>query len=65
MNIVFRGLLAGQQPLLHGRNSFNPVTDNNRLLNPNAFEHDFSAFGYTGYGKAVSPSTDPAIGTWI
>jgi hypothetical protein len=54
------GSLAGQQPLLVGRNSFNPVTDNNRLINSNAFEHDFSAFGYTGFGKAVQPIYGPS-----
>jgi Carboxypeptidase regulatory-like domain len=54
------GSLAGQQPLLEGRNSFNPITNNNRLINPNAFEHDFSAFGYTGYGKAVQPIYGPS-----
>jgi len=54
------GSLAGQQALLHGRNSFNPVTDNNKLLNPNAFERDFSAFGYTGFGKAVQPIYGPS-----
>ena len=54
------GSLAGQQALLHGRNSFNPVTDNNQLLNANAFERDFSAFGYTGFGKAVQPIYGPS-----
>ncbi len=54
------GSLAGQQPLLHGRNSFNPVTDSNTLLNSNAFEHNFSAFGYTGFGKAVEPIYGPS-----
>jgi Carboxypeptidase regulatory-like domain len=54
------GLVAGQQPLLHGRSSFNPISDNNRLINPNALEHDFSAFGYTGYGKAVSTVYGPS-----
>jgi hypothetical protein len=54
------GSLAGQQALLHGRNSFNPVTDNNKLINPNAFERDFSAFGYTGFGKAVQPIYGPS-----
>ena len=54
------GSLAGQQPLLHGRNSFNPINDNNRLINSNAFEHDFSAFGYTGFGKAVQPIYGPS-----
>jgi hypothetical protein len=54
------GLVSGQQPLLHGRSSFNPITDSNRLINPLAFEHDFSAFGYTGYGKAVSTVYGPS-----
>jgi Carboxypeptidase regulatory-like domain len=54
------GQLAGQQPLLVGRNSFNPVTDNNRLINSNSFEHNFSAFGYTGFGKAVEPIYGPS-----
>jgi hypothetical protein len=54
------GLVAGQQPLLHGRSSFDPVSDNNRLINPLAFEHDFSALGYTGYGKAVSTVYGPS-----
>jgi len=54
------GTLAGQQPLLHGRNSFNPVTDNGLLINSTAFEHDFSAFGYTGFGKAVQPIYGPS-----
>jgi hypothetical protein len=53
------GLVSGQQPLLHGRSSFNPVADNNRLINPGAFEHDFSTLGYTGYGKAVSTVYGP------
>ena len=54
------GSLAGQQPLLHGPTSFNPIADGNRLINPNAFEHDFSAFGYTGFGKSVQPIYGPS-----
>jgi hypothetical protein len=54
------GILAGQQPLLHGRNNFDPVKDNGSLINPNAFEKDFSAFGYTGFGKAVSTVYGPS-----
>ncbi|WP_263384688.1 TonB-dependent receptor [Granulicella arctica] len=54
------GVLSGQPALLHGRNSFNPVTDNGQLINPNAFEHDFSSFGYTGLGKAVSTIYGPS-----
>jgi hypothetical protein len=54
------GLVAGQQPLLVGRNKFNPITDNNRYVNANALEHDFSAFGYTGFGKAVTTVYGPS-----
>ena len=36
------------------------LRDNNQLINSNAFEHDFSAFGYTGYGKAVEPIYGPS-----
>jgi len=43
-----------------GRNSFDPVKDGGQLINPNAFEHDFSAFGYTGLGKAVSTIYGPS-----
>jgi len=53
------GQLSGQMALLHGRNSWNPTTDGLRYLNPNAFETDFSTFGYTGYGKAVSTIYGP------
>src|ERR1019366_3267018 len=31
-----------------------------KLINPNAFEQDFSTFGYTGYGKAVSTVYGPS-----
>jgi hypothetical protein len=47
------GLLPGAKPYLHSRNGFNPGTDG-RLLNPAAFETNFSQFGYTGVGSAVS-----------
>ncbi len=53
------GTLAGQQPLVTGRNSFNPAK-NNQLINPNALERDFSAFGYSGFGKAVSTVYGPS-----
>ncbi|HEX5235791.1 MAG TPA: carboxypeptidase-like regulatory domain-containing protein [Silvibacterium sp.] len=53
------GVLPGQVPLLHGRGSFNPAKDNGQYLNPQAFESDFSTFGYTGYGKAVSTIYGP------
>jgi hypothetical protein len=48
------GILPGQRPLLHGRGGFDPAKNNGQYLNPLAFESDFSTFGYTGYGKAVS-----------
>lgn len=48
------GLIAGQNPYLHSRNGFNPATSGGRLLNPAAFETNFSAFGNTGVGSAVS-----------
>ena len=48
------GLIPGRNPYLHGRNSFNPMNDGTALLNPAAFESNFSAFGNTGYGSAVS-----------
>ena len=48
------GIAPGQSAYLHGLDGFNPAKDNGRYLNPMAFEHDFSSFGYTGYGKAVS-----------
>ena len=48
------GILPGQRPLLHSRDGFDPAKYNGQYLNPLAFESDFSTFGYTGYGKAVS-----------
>ncbi|MBW4025981.1 MAG: carboxypeptidase regulatory-like domain-containing protein [Acidobacteria bacterium] len=54
------GILPGQKPLLHGRNSFNPAQDGGRYLNPAAFESNFSTFGYTGFGKAVSTIYGPS-----
>jgi Carboxypeptidase regulatory-like domain len=54
------GILPGQSPLLHGRNGFDPATTNGQYLNPRAFESDFSTFGYTGYGKAVSTVYGPS-----
>lgn len=54
------GELSGQTALLHGRDSFDPAKDGSHYLNPNAFENDFSAFGYTGFGKSVSTIYGPA-----
>jgi hypothetical protein len=55
------GILPGQQPLLHSRNGFDPSKNGGRLINPNAFESNFSSFGYTGYGKAVSTVYGPSF----
>ena len=54
------GILPGQLPLLHGRNGFDPAKNNGQYLNPLAFESNFSTFGYTGYGKAVSTVYGPS-----
>jgi hypothetical protein len=43
----------------HGRNGFNPSTGAT-YFNRDAFETDFSAFGYTGTGKAVTTIYGPA-----
>lgn len=53
------GQLSGQTPYLHGRNGWSPLKDGASYLNPNAFETDFSQFGYTGFGKAVSTIYGP------
>jgi len=53
------GQLSGQTAYLHGRNGWNPTRDGLNYLNPNAFETDFSQFGYTGFGKAVSTIYGP------
>ncbi len=48
------GKIPGRDPYLHGRNGFNPLSANGRYLNPAAFESNFSTFGNTGTGSAVS-----------
>lgn len=53
------GQLSGAMALLYGRNSWDPAKDGNRYLDPNAFESNFSQFGYTGFGKAVSTIYGP------
>jgi len=53
------GQLSGAMALLYGRNSWDPAKDGSRYLNPNAFESNFSQFGYTGFGKAVSTIYGP------
>ncbi|GGH01566.1 carboxypeptidase-like regulatory domain-containing protein [Silvibacterium dinghuense] len=47
------GHLPGVKPYVHGRNGYNPHTDGN-YLNAAAFESNFTQFGYTGFGSAVS-----------
>jgi hypothetical protein len=53
------GILPGQTVLLHGRNGYNPASGV-PFFNPAAFESDFSAFGYTGVGKAVTTVYGPS-----
>jgi len=55
-------ILPGSQVQLHGRNGFDPGTSDhlNQYFNPAAFETDFSAFGYTGVGKAVTNIYGPS-----
>ncbi len=54
------GRISGVDPYLHSRNGFNPATTGGKLLNPAAFETNFSTFGYTGIGSAVSNIYGPA-----
>jgi Carboxypeptidase regulatory-like domain len=54
------GILPGQQVLLHGRNGFNPAKSGGQLINPDAFESNFTAFGYTGYGAPVTTVYGPS-----
>lgn len=53
------GFKPGAQVQPHGRNGFNPATGGT-YFNLNAFETDFSAFGYTGTGKAVTTIYGPS-----
>lgn len=55
------GMIAGQSAYLNGLHSFNPHANGGRYLSSMAFEHDFSSFGYTGYGKAVSKIYGPGF----
>jgi len=54
------GEIAGVPARLHSRDGFNPATTGGRYLNPAAFESNFSTFGYTGFGHAVSNVYGPA-----
>ncbi|HEY1985305.1 MAG TPA: carboxypeptidase-like regulatory domain-containing protein [Terracidiphilus sp.] len=53
------GILPGQQVQPHGRNGFNPATAAT-YFNLSAFETNFSTFGYTGLGKAVTSVYGPS-----
>jgi len=52
------GLRPGAPVQPHGRNGFNPFTGAT-YFNINAFETDFSQFGYTGFGNAVTTVYGP------
>ena len=54
------GLQPGQVAQLHGRNGFNPAKDGT-YFNSAAFESNFSSFGYTGVGPAVTTIYGPAF----
>ncbi len=53
------GIIPGQNVYEHQLAGFDPMKDS-RYLNPAAFERDFTSFGYTGYGTAVSTVYGPA-----
>jgi hypothetical protein len=53
------GILPGQTVELHGREGYNPKSGV-PYLNPAAFESNFTTFGYTGYGKAVTTVYGPS-----
>lgn len=53
------GVLPGQQVQLHGRNGFDP-SHGAAYFNAQAFETDFTSFGYTGTGKAVTTVYGPS-----
>jgi hypothetical protein len=46
--------------MAQGRNGFSPYARGGKLFNVSAFETDFSRFGYTGTGKAVSNLYGPS-----
>jgi hypothetical protein len=53
------GILPGQTVELHGRNGYNPKSGA-PFLNAAAFESNFTTFGYTGVGKAVTTVYGPS-----
>ncbi len=54
------GILPGQLVQPHGRNGFNPA-HGGTYFSSNAFEKDFSSFGYTGTGRAVTTVYGPSF----
>jgi hypothetical protein len=52
------GVNKGVRALLQDRNSFNPAKGG--LINPAALESNFSTFGYTGTGRAVTDIYGPS-----
>jgi hypothetical protein len=53
------GILPGQLVEQHGREGYNPKSGVS-YLNAGAFESNFTTFGYTGYGKAVTTVYGPS-----
>jgi hypothetical protein len=53
-------ILPGQMVELHGRNGYNPASGS-PYLNAAAFESNFTTFGYTGQGKAVTTVYGPSF----
>jgi Carboxypeptidase regulatory-like domain len=51
---------SGTQVLLHSTHGFDPSKTGGTLINPAAFESDFSAFGYTGGGAPVTTIYGPS-----
>ncbi len=54
------GFLPGQMVQPHGRNGFNPSTGST-FFSSAAFEKDFTSFGYTGTGRAVTTVYGPSF----
>jgi hypothetical protein len=52
-------ILPGQTVQVHGRNGYNPKSGV-PYLNPSAFESNFTTFGYTGVGNAVTNIYGPS-----
>ena len=54
------GILSGVPVLPHGRNGFDPTKNGGQMINPAAFESDFTKFGYTGTGPVVTTIYGPS-----